>query len=133
MEVLSTCSTDFWRNIGITGQRLQTINESSVEELFAIYERMMFSQPQYVFVEQTLKVKSFKLVNYDVGNLGAITSDHFLFCTRNVYMPYLLGAEEFVEQRKFIQKTPAISDVILENFRKEYLSSANNKKNGKAS
>ena len=51
-------------------------------------------------VEQTLNARPSTPVSSDVNDLEALTPNHFLLGNRNVCLPYLPCAEEFVDRRK---------------------------------
>ena len=76
-------------------------------------------------VEQTLNARPLAPVSSDVNDLEALTPNHFLLGNRNVCLPYLRCAEEFVDHRKLFQKTQAYANLIWDRFRKEYLPTLN--------
>ena len=78
-------------------------------------------------VEQGLNARPLTPVSSDVNDLESITPNHFLFGNKNVCLPYLPSAEEFVNHRKFFRQTQAYSDLIWDRFRKEYLPILNNR------
>ena len=76
-------------------------------------------------VEQTLKARPLTQVSSDATNLEAITPNHFLIGNRNLCLPYLSGAEQFVDHRKRLRQTQAYADLIWDRFRKEYMTTLN--------
>ena len=58
-------------------------------------------------VEQTLNARRLTLVSSDATDLEAITSNHFLLGNKKLCVPYLLGAEQFVDHRKLFRQTQA--------------------------
>ena len=72
-------------------------------------------------VEQTLNARPLTPVSSDVNDLESITPNHLLLGNKNVCLPYLPCAEEFVNHRKLFRQTQAYSDLIWDRFRKEYL------------
>ena len=78
-------------------------------------------------VEQTLNARPLTPVSSDVKNLESFTPNHFLLGNKNVCLPYLPCAEEFVNHRKLFQQTQAYSGLIWDRFRKEYLPILNNR------
>ena len=73
------------------------------------------------FVEQTLNARPLTPVSSDVNDLEALTTNHFLLGNRNVCLPYLPCAEEFVDHRKLFRQIQAYANLIRDRFRKEYL------------
>ena len=78
-------------------------------------------------VEQTLNARPLTPVSSDVNDLEALTPNHFLLVNRNVCLPYLPCAEEFVDHRKLFRQTQAYANLIWDRFRKEYLPTLNNR------
>ena len=78
-------------------------------------------------VEQTLNARPLTPVSSDVNDLEALTPNHFLLGDKNVCLPYLPCAEEFVDHRKFFRQTQACANLIWDRFRKEYLPTLNNR------
>ena len=74
--------------------------------------RRMFSQPQCVLLSKHWIQRPLTPVSAVKNNLGAITSIHFLNGNRNVYLRYLLCAEEFVYHRQFFWKKNIYSNFI---------------------
>ena len=72
-------------------------------------------------VEQTLNARPLTHVSSDATDLEAITPNHFLLGNKNLCLPYLSGAEQFVDHRKRFRQTQAYADLIWDRFRKEYL------------
>ena len=72
-------------------------------------------------VEQTLNARPLTQVSSDATDLDAITPNYFLLGNKNLCLPYLSGAEQFVDHRKFFRQTQAYTDLIWDRFRKEYL------------
>ena len=56
-------------------------------------------------VEQSLNARPLTPVSSDVNDLEALTPNHFLLGNRNVCLPYLSSAEEFVDHRKLFPQT----------------------------
>ena len=79
------------------------------------------------FVEQTLNERPLTPVSSDVNDLEALTLNHFLLGNRNVCLPYLPCAEEFVDHRKLFRQTQAYANLIWDRFRKEYMPTLNNR------
>ena len=79
-------------------------------------------------VEQTLNARPLTQVSSDTTDLEAITPNHFLLGNKNLCLPYLSGAEQFVDNRKLFRQTQAYADLIWDRFRKEYLPTLNNRK-----
>ena len=79
-------------------------------------------------VEQTLNARPLTPVSSDATDLEAITPNHFLLGNKNLCLPYLSSAEQFVDHRKLFQKTQAYADLIWDRFRKEYLPTLNSRK-----
>ena len=78
-------------------------------------------------VEQTLNARPLTPVSSDVNDLEALTPNHFLHGNRNVCLPYLPCAEKFVDHRKLFRQTQAYENLIWDRFRKEYLTTLNNR------
>ena len=78
-------------------------------------------------VEQTLNARPIAPVSSDVNDLEALTPNHFLRGNKNVCLPYLPCAEEFVDHRKLIRQTQAFANLIWDRFREEYLPTLNNR------
>ena len=79
-------------------------------------------------VEQTLNARPLTQVSSDATNLEAIIPNHFLLGNKNLRLPYLSGAEQFVDLRKLFRQTQAYADLIWDRFRKEYLPTLNSQK-----
>ena len=75
--------------------------------------------PTMCLVEQRLNARPLTQVSSDATDLEAITPNHFLLGNKNLCLPYLSGAEQFVDHRKLFRKTQAYSDPIWDRFRKE--------------
>ena len=58
-------------------------------------------------VEQTLNTRPLTPVSSDVNDLEALTKNRFLLGNKNVCLPYLPCAEEFVDNRKLFRQTQA--------------------------
>ena len=78
-------------------------------------------------VEQTLNARPLTPVSSDVNDIEALTPNHFLLGNRNVCLPYLPYAEEFVDHRKLFRQGQAYANLIWDRFRKEYLPTLNNR------
>ena len=78
--------------------------------------------------EQTLNARLLTPVSCDVIELEAITPNHFLLGSKNLCLPYLSGAEQFVDHRKLFRQTQAYADLIWDRFRNEYLPTLNSRK-----
>ena len=68
------------------------------------------------FVEQTLNAGRLTPVSSDVNDLDALNPNHFLLGNRNVFLPYLLFAEDFVDHRKLFRQTQAYANLIWDRF-----------------
>ena len=79
-------------------------------------------------VEQTLSARPLTPVSSDATDLEAITPNDFLLGNKNLCLPYLSGAEQFVDHRKLFPQTQAYADLIWDRFRKEYLPTLNIRK-----
>ena len=79
------------------------------------------------FVEQILNARPSAPVGSDVNDLEALTPHFFLLGNRNVCLPYLPYAEEFVDHQKLFRQTQAYAYLIWDRFRKEYLPTLNNR------
>ena len=79
-------------------------------------------------VEQTLNAKPLTPFISDATDLEAITPNHFRLGNKNLCLPYLSGAEQFVDHRKLFRQTQAYADLIWDRFRKEYLPTLNSRK-----
>ena len=77
-------------------------------------------------VEQTLNSRPLTPVSSDVNDFEALTPNHFLLGNKNVCLPYLPCAEEFVDHRKLFRQTQGYANLIWDRFRKEYLPTLNN-------
>ena len=77
--------------------------------------------------EQTLSSRPLTPASSDINDLEALTPNHFLLGNRNVCLPYLPCAEEFVDHRKLFRQTQAYANLIWDRFRKEYLPTLNNR------
>ena len=78
-------------------------------------------------VEQKLNARRLTPVSSDVNDLEALTPNHFLLGNRNVCLPYLPCAEEFVDHRKLFLQTQAYANLRRDRIRKEYLPTLNNR------
>ena len=78
-------------------------------------------------VEKTLNARPLTSVSSDVNDLESITPNHLLIGNKNVCLPYLPCAEEFVIHRKLFRQTQAYSDLIWDRFKKVYLPTLNNR------
>ena len=78
-------------------------------------------------VEQTLNARPLTPVSSDVNDLEALTPNHLLLGNRNVCLPYLPCAEDFVDHRKVFRKTQAYANLLWDRFRKQYLPTLNNR------
>ena len=81
----------------------------------------------FCIVEQTLNARPLTPVSSDVNDLEALTPNHFLLGNKNVCLPYLPCAEEFVDHRKLFRQTQVYANLIWDRFRKEYLPTLNNR------
>ena len=79
-------------------------------------------------IEQTLIARQLTPVSSAATNLKAITANYFLLGNKNLFLPYLSGAEQFVDHRKLFRKKQAYADLIWDRFRKEYLPTLNSRK-----
>ena len=79
-------------------------------------------------VEQTFNARPLTPVSSDATDLEAVTPNHFLLGNKNLCLPYLSGAEQFVDHRKLFRQTQAYADLIWDRFRKEYLPTLNGRK-----
>ena len=79
-------------------------------------------------VEQTLNARPLTQVNSNATDLEAITQSHFLLGNKNLCLPYIWGAEQFVDHRKLFRQTQAYADLIWDRFRKKYLPTLNSRK-----
>ena len=79
-------------------------------------------------VEQRLKARPLTQVSSDATELEANTPNHFLLDNKNLCLPYLSGADQFVDHRKLFRQTQAYADLIWDRFRKEYLPTLNSRK-----
>ena len=79
-------------------------------------------------IEQMLNARPLTQVRSDATDLEAITPNHFLLGNKNLCLPYLSGAEQFVDHRKLFRQTHAYADLIWDRFRKEYLPTLNSRK-----
>ena len=70
-------------------------------------------------VQQTLNARPLTAVSCDATDLETITSNHFLLGNKNLSLPYLSSAEQFVDRRKLVRQTQAYADIIWDRFRKE--------------
>ena len=75
-----------------------------------------------------LNARPLTQVSSDATDLEAITPNHFLLGNKNLCLPYLSGAEQFVDHRKLFRQTQAYADLIRDRFRKEYLPTFNSRK-----
>ena len=91
--------------------------------------RTLFSATMCI-VEQTLNARPLNPVSSDVNDLEALTLNHFLLGNKNVCLPYLPCAEEFVDHRNklIFRQTQAYANLMWERFRREYLPTLNNRK-----
>ena len=72
-------------------------------------------------VEQTLNARPLTPVSSHATDLEAITPNHFPLGNKNFCLPYLSGAEQFIDHRMLFRQTQAYADLIWDRFRKEYL------------
>ena len=79
-------------------------------------------------VEQTLNARPLTPVSSDATDLEANTLNHFLIGNKNLCLPYLSGAEHFVDHRMLFRQTQAYADLIWDRIRKEYLPTLNSQK-----
>ena len=79
-------------------------------------------------VEQTLNARPLTPLSSDATDLEAITPNHFLLGNKNLSLPYLSGAEQFVDNRKLFRQTQAYADIIWDRFCKKYLPTLNSRK-----
>ena len=79
-------------------------------------------------VEQTLTARPLTLVSSDATDLEAITPNFFLLGNKNLSLPFLSGAEQFVDRRKLFLQTQAYADIIWDRFRIEYFPTLNSQK-----
>ena len=79
------------------------------------------------FVEQTMNARPLTSVSSDANDLEALTPNQFLLGNKNICLPYLPCAEEFVDHRKLFRQTQAYANLIWDRFRKEYLPTLNNR------
>ena len=68
------------------------------------------------FVEQTMNARPLKPIGSDLNDLEAVTPNHFLFGNRIVWLPFLPGTEEFVDNRKLIRQKQGYADLIWVRF-----------------
>ena len=80
------------------------------------------------FFEQTLKAGALTPVRSNANDLEAITPNHFLLGNKKLCLPYISGAEHFVDHRKLFRQKQTYAEVIWDRFRKEYLPKLNSKK-----
>ena len=80
-------------------------------------------------VQQTLKARPLTPISSEINDMEALTLNHFLLGNRNVCLPYLPCAEEFVDYRKLFRQTQAYANLIWDRFRKDYLPTLNNRQN----
>ena len=73
-------------------------------------------------VEQTLNARPLSLVISDVNDHVALTLNHSLFGNKNVCLPYLPWAEEFINQKKPFRQTQGYANLIWDGLCKDYLS-----------
>ena len=78
-------------------------------------------------VEQTMNARPLTSVSSDANDLEAFTPNHFLLGNKNICLPYLPCAEEFVDPRKLFRQTQAYAYLIWDRFRKEYLPTLDNR------
>ena len=78
-------------------------------------------------VEQTLSARPLTPVSSDVNDLETLTLNHFLLGNRNLCVPYLPYADNFVHNRNLFRQTQAFANLIWDRFRKEYLPTLNNR------
>ena len=76
-------------------------------------------------VEQTLNARPLTPVSSDATDLEAITPNNFLLGNKNVCLPHLPCAAQFVDHRKLFRQTQAYADLICDRFCKEYLPTLN--------
>ena len=78
----------------------------------------VFSTTMCLF-EQMLNAKPLTPLSSDVNDLESITPNHMLLLNKNVCLPYVPCAEEFVNHRKLFRQTQAYSDLIWDRFGKD--------------
>ena len=128
MEFQPTRSTSFWRSMETVGEKLQESNVFSVGEPISHRGRTdQTPRTTMCIVEHALNARSLTPVISDVSDLEALNPNHFLLGNRNVCLPYLPCAEEFVDHRKLFRQTQAYANLIWDRFRKEYLPTLNNR------
>ena len=96
MEVPPICRTTLWTSVGKTVQKLQegnvrrAGNRSTTEDVLST---------TMCLVEQSWRAGPLTPVSSEVQDLEAITQNHFLLGNKNVCLPFLPCAEEFVDHR----------------------------------
>ena len=103
MEVQPTRSTSLRRSMGTIVEKLQESDVCSVEEQISHRGR----STTMCIVEQTLNARPLTPISSDVNDLEALTPNHFLLGNRTVCLPYLPGAENFIDHRKLFRQTQA--------------------------
>ena len=78
-------------------------------------------------VEQNLNARPLTPVSSDVNDLEALNPNHFFLGNKNVCLPCVPCADEFVDHRKLFRQTQAYANLISDRFRKEYLPNLNNR------
>ena len=79
-------------------------------------------------VEQTLNARPLTPVTSHATNLEAITANYFLLGNKNLCLPYLSGAEQFLDRRKLFRQTQVYADHIWDIFCKECLPTLNSRR-----
>ena len=82
----------------------------------------------WLMAGKTVNARPLTPVSSDATDLEAITPNHFLLGNKNLCLPYLSSAEQFVDHRKLFRQTQAYADLIWDRFRKEYLPTLNSRK-----
>ena len=77
--------------------------------------------------EQTLNARPLTPVSSDVNDLEVLTINHILLGNKNVCLPYLPCAEEFLDHRKLFRQMQAYAILSRDRFRKEYLPTLSNR------
>ena len=125
MEVQPTCSTKLWRSV-------VRLVRSCKKAMYAVLGNRSATEDvlstTICLVEQTLNARPLTQVSSDATGLEAITPNHLLLGNKNLCLPYLSGAKQFVDHRKLFLRTQAYADLIWEKFRKEYWPTSNSRK-----
>ena len=98
--------------------------------MYAVLDKSIsddFLSTSMCIVQQTMNARPFTPVISDVNDLKLLTPNHFLLVNKNVCLPCLLFAEEFVDHRKPFRQTQAYANLIEDRFCKEYLPTLNNR------